>query len=417
MEKLIFAQENGRELSFLDKIFGISAKANEMASAVGKDKVINATIGALLDDSGKLIVFDAVTEAFKKLSPEEVAPYAPIRGLSEFNDVIKKYAFGTHAPKMYTEAVVTPGGAGALRIALANYSKIGDVVLTSDWYWAPYKNIATEMNRKLMTYRIFDDKGDFNFAAFEEKVSELLKVQDLLAIIINTPAHNPTGYSLSNSDWDMVLGILKKYAVGGKSVALIVDAAYIDFAGDPEKYREFIPKFESVPDSILPMMAYSASKTFTAYGVRCGALICMTNNKDMCEEFKNICAFSCRATWSNCNRSGQQLLVNIYNDGVLRERLEQERTQSRDMLIRRGKVFESKAKECGLTMVPFDAGFFASIPCQDPDAVGELLQKEGLFLVPLAMGLRVSLAAITEKQCEFIPAMIKKAMDEYYSHK
>ena len=55
MEKLIFAEANGRELNFTDKIFGISSKAQEMAKREGADKVINATIGALLDDRGNLI--------------------------------------------------------------------------------------------------------------------------------------------------------------------------------------------------------------------------------------------------------------------------------------------------------------------------------------------------------------------------
>lgn len=63
MEKLIFAEANGRELNFTDKIFGISSKAQEMAKREGADKVINATIGALLDDRGNLIVFDAVDKA------------------------------------------------------------------------------------------------------------------------------------------------------------------------------------------------------------------------------------------------------------------------------------------------------------------------------------------------------------------
>ena len=47
-----------------------------------------------------------------------------------------------------------------------------------------------------------------------------------------------------------------------------------------------------------------------------------------------------------------------------------------------------KRAEWGLTIVPFDAGFFVSIPCDDPDAISAKLEKEGIFLVPLAKGLR-----------------------------
>ena len=78
MEKLIFAEANGRELNFTDKIFGISSKAQEMAKREGADKVINATIGALLDDRGNLIVFDAVDKALRALKAEDFAAYAPL---------------------------------------------------------------------------------------------------------------------------------------------------------------------------------------------------------------------------------------------------------------------------------------------------------------------------------------------------
>ena len=81
------------------------------------------------------------------------------------------------------------------------------------------------------------------------------------------------------------------------------------------------------------------------------------------------------------------------------------------MLLRRGKAFEEAANECGLEMVPFDAGFFASIPCQNPDQVAARLEKEGIFLVPLAKGLRVSIASVSEEVCRMLPAKILAAME------
>lgn len=80
------------------------------------------------------------------------------------------------------------------------------------------------------------------------------------------------------------------------------------------------------------------------------------------------------------------------------------------MLLRRGKAFEKAAAECGLEMVPFDAGFFASIPCSNPDKVSARLEKEGIFLVPLAKGLRVSIASVSEQVCCMLPSRILAAM-------
>lgn len=414
MEKLIFAEANGRELNFTDKIFGISSKAQEMAKREGADKVINATVGALLDDDGKLVVFDAVYRALKSLKAEDFAAYAPLSGIPEYLDVIQKYAFGSHRPDMFTAACATPGGAGTIRNAIVNYSKLGDTVITSDWYWAAYKTLVTENYRKLDTYKLLDDNGKYNIDAFTACVDKYMKVQDSLLIIINTPAHNPTGFSLTDDDWKKVIAVCEKYAALGKKVTVFVDAAYIDFTEDPDAARAFFELFENISDNMLVLAGYSASKSFTLYGMRCGGLICMTNNEEICEEFKNVMAFSGRGTWSNGTRSAQQILVNMYNDKSLKAAVDKERDDNRKMLLARGRAFEEAARECGLEMLPYDSGFFVSVPCSAPDAVGELMHKEGIFAVPLAKGIRVALSAVSEEKCKVVAYAIKKAMDEYF---
>lgn len=415
MEKLIFAQGNGRDLNFVDKIFGVSQKAQEMAKREGADKVINATIGSLLDDNGKLIVFDSVTKAMQDLAPSDFANYAPINGTPEFIDVIQKYAFGSHKPDMFTFAGATPGGAGSIRNAIVNYSNIGEKVITSDWYWAAYKTLVEEAYRHLDTYPLLNDEGKYNLEALEAKVKELIEVQNSLLIMINSPAHNPTGFSLTNDDWQAVIDIANKYSSDEKKIAIFIDAAYIDFTEDPDEARSFLKLFKGISDNVIGLFSYSASKAFTAYGLRCGALICMTNVEEVATEFKNLMAFSSRGTWSNGTRAAQQVLVNLYNDKEMKESVDKERDASRELLLRRGKVFEEAAAECGLEIVPYDSGFFASVPCADSDAVGEMLHKEGIFLVPLAKGLRVALSSATEEQCRIIAPAIKRAMDEFYN--
>ena len=59
----------------------------------GKDKVVNATIGALLDDEGKVIVLSSVDEVFKTLTPDEYAQYSPIGGTPDFKEAVKKDVF------------------------------------------------------------------------------------------------------------------------------------------------------------------------------------------------------------------------------------------------------------------------------------------------------------------------------------
>lgn len=412
MSDYILAKQNGRKIPLEDKIFGISNRAKKMIAEEGKDKVINATIGSLLDDDGNLVVLSSVVEVVKELEPVDFADYAPIGGIPPFREAVKKAAFGSFQPKSFTEAVSTPGGTGSIRNTIANYSSPGDKILTSDWHWAPYNTIAGEMGRSIDTYQMFDENGNFNAAAFAKKVDELTAAQGSLVIILNTPAHNPTGYSLTMQDWEQVMQAVKTAAPKAESIVLLVDVAYIDFAGDEEEYRKFLPKLEDVPENVLPIIAYSLSKTYTLYGTRCGAMICMAQTQEIAAEFKRVCEFSSRGSWSNSAKLAQVILSKIYKDPALLKKVNEERAGYREMLIRRGRAFEEEAKKCGLKIVPFDAGFFVSIPCDNPDEISKKLEAEGLFIVPLAKGLRVSVASISEASCRKLPAMIKAAMAE-----
>ena len=408
---MIFVRENGRTIPKEDKIFGISNRAKEAIAKYGKDKVVNGTIGALMDDDGKLIVLKSVDKVFKTLTPDEYAPYAPIGGIPEFKEAIKKAAFGKYEPKGFTEVVATPGGTGGIRNTISNFSAPGDRVLVADWFWAPYRTIATEIGREIQTFKFFDEERKFNIEDFKANVLELLETQESLVIIINSPAHNPTGYSLSVDDWRNIKAIFEK-TPQNKHVALFCDVAYIDFAGDEEEYRQFLPVLDEMPENVLPVIGYSASKTFTMYGMRCGAMICIAKTPAIAVEFKSACEFSSRGSWSNCNRAPQTVIAKIFADPELKKMVDDERAEYRDMLIRRGRAFEAAAKECGLEMVPFDAGFFASMPMPNPDEVAAELEKENIFLVPLAKGIRASVASMSEENCKMVPARIKACMEK-----
>ena len=411
MGELIFAAEQGRNIPKEDKIFGISNRAKKRIAQDGKDKVVNATIGALLDDDGELIVLSSVTDVFRNLKPEEFAEYAPIAGTAEFREAVKKDAFGRYQPKGFTEAVVTPGGTGAIRNTISNFSEAGDKILVADWFWAPYNTIAREIGRSVETFELFDDKRKFNIKNFSAKADSLLEKQERLVIILNTPAHNPTGYALSDEDWRNVVNYFSSVSKE-KKITLLADIAYIDFAGDEEKYRSFLPIIEEAPENVLVVIAHSLSKAYTLYGMRCGAMICMAKTEEIAAEFKRVCEFSARASWSNCPRAPQVILSKIYQDPKLKAKVDEERKGFRDMLLRRGKAFEEAAAEAGLAMVPFDAGFFASVPCENPDALSAELEKEGIFLVPLAKGVRISVASISEEKCRYIPGRIKACMSK-----
>ena len=401
---------NGREIPKEDKVFAASGKALDAVSKYGPAEVINATVGALYDDEGQLLVLRSVDKVIRELEPKDYAAYAPIAGTPGFRKAILKAALGGFEPKSYVCAVGTPGGTAAIRNAIANYSCPGDRILTHSWHWAPYKSIAAEMFRGIEHFEMFDEEGRFNTEDFDYKVKKLTRNQEHLVIILNTPANNPTGYALSMDDWYAVKKTLDEVPLE-KKIALVLDVAYIDFAGEPEEVRRFFSVVDNLRSNILPIIAYSASKTFTLYGGRCAAMICFAHSPEVAEEFEKVNSYSSRATWSNPPRAPQEVIERIYADESLLAEVEAERANAREMLLARGRAFEEEAAKCGLKTVPFSAGFFVTIPCADPDGLCEKLSEKNVFLIPFDGGVRVSIAASSEEKCRRLPALIKAAMD------
>jgi len=391
-----FVKENNRTIPKEDKVFAVSGRAKAAIAAKGKDTVVDATIGALLDDNAELVVMSSVMEAIGMLKPADYAAYAPIAGVPEFKEAVQKALFADYAPKGHVAVCATPGGTGCLTHAVANYTNKGDEVLTHDWCWANYKGIADEHGRSLKTFRFFDEDGNFDSADLKVKLDELAAKQDQVLLMINTPAHNPTGYSLTNEDWDKVINVVNAASC---KVVLFVDIAYIDFAGEPDEVRSFLPKLEGLGTHVLVLFGYSASKTLTAYGMRCGATVCLAKTAEEAEEFTKAVGYTSRSTWSNCNRSAQVVMGKIYSDDALQAKVDEERRMYRDMLLERGRIFESTLKENGVTPVPFTAGFFITIPSDKPDEVCKKLEEQDIFCLALAKGIRVSIASISKEKC------------------
>ena len=357
---MVASHSTGKVLK--DVIFGASAACNEAIQKYGADKVTNGTIGAIMDDEGKLICIPTVEKVLRSLPTNELAAYAPIIGLPAYLEAVKNLTFADNKPDGYLEAVATAGGTGAIHNTIWNYSEIGDSVLTSDWYWGTYNVLCQEAGRKLETYELFDENMNYNIESFTDKVNTLLADQDSLLIIINTPAHNPTGYSLSEEDWDKVLDVCKEHAKGGnKKITLLVDIAYIDYAGEKNECRKFMRKFSNLPENIFTIFAFSMSKGYTLYGQRTGAMVGLSSSKELTTEFLNVCKYTSRA--------------------------------------------------CGLKALPYKAGFFLSIPSSDPAAVCDKLHDDLIFAVPLKRGVRIAVCSISAEKMHGIAQKTLNALN------
>ncbi|HWR55102.1 MAG TPA: aminotransferase class I/II-fold pyridoxal phosphate-dependent enzyme [Negativicutes bacterium] len=411
MQDMLMAASHATGKVATDKIFGANQLAVEAMQKHGRDKITNATIGAILDDNEALVVLPTVDKMFRSLPAAELAGYAPITGLPDYKEAVIGLAFGNSRPEGYVNAIATPGGSGAIRNTIWTYSEVGDTVLTTDWFWGPYQTMCEESLRKLAVFNTFTPEGGFDIGSLAAKGAELLTKQRSLVLLLNTPAHNPTGFSLSREEWKKTVDLLVDFAADkSKRITLFVDVAYLDYAGEKETTREFMGLFSGLPENLLVVIGFSASKGYTMYGVRTGAMIAVTASKAVANEFVNTNELACRSTWSNCPRSGQKILASIYGDKDLRAQVEAEREQWRLTIEQRAKIFMQEAREAGLATLPYKAGFFISLPTTAADTVVAKLNEQNLFAVALAKGVRLAICAIPGQKVPGMAAKIAAAM-------
>lgn len=396
-----------------DPIFEIAGKAKEAIAKHGKENVIDGTIGALVDDDGNLICMDTVFSELKSLPNAKIAAYAELAGQPDFLDAVEKACFREYRPDAYIKTVATPGGTGAIKHAVWSYTEPGDQILVADWFWSAYGTIAGDIGRTLTHHKLFNQTGGFDVDSFKEKFDALVERQQRVLTIINSPAQNPTGYSLSDEEWDQVLDIMKEKAKFEENkLILFVDTAYIDFAGENLERREFFKKFSDLPENILVIVGYSMSKGYTMYGLRSGAAIGISSNEDVVEDFYYACIHGGRASWSNGTRGAMEVMVAIENDSQKLEAYEKEKSMYKTMLRNRANAFVKAADEVGLEMLPYRDGFFTSIPHDNPKEVVAKLTEYNLFAVSLKMGIRFAVCAVSEEKCAKAAGLIKKAIDE-----
>ena len=407
LESMAAPQARGKKSN--DVIFGASAAAKADIAKNGAEAVTDATIGAILDEEGRLVCLPVVEETYREIPMADLIAYAPVAGLPAYLKDVEACCFEEWRPKGFTSAVSTAGGTGALHHVIHNYSEPGDEILTADWYWSAYRTLCEDNGRHLRTFRMLNDAGHFDATDFKRQLSAMAERQVQLVVVINTPAHNPTGYSLTDRDWDGVIDFLKQLTTQGKRIVLLIDVSYIDYAGPGAK--EFFRKLEGLPEEILVVIAFSLSKSFTLYGQRIGAMIALSSNAWIAEEFVEINTYTNRATWSNNCRGAMECFIRIWENPVKRAAWKSEQQAYYHLIRERADIFMKEARDVALPVLPYQAGYFISVPLKNSKAVCEYLHRDHIYLVPLSAGARLAVCAVPKKKMHGIAQKLKAAME------
>lgn len=390
-----------------DPIFALNAEAN--ARRARGETVVNATLGALQRDDGTLAILPTAARAIRETPPLEWAAYAPISGPPAFLAAVAEDVFrGRPARAAQVTAVATPGGTGALRHAVACFLEPGQSLLCSSFYWGPYATIAEECLRGVATFRMFSPSGALDVADLDRALGEHADRQGRALLVLNDPCHNPTGYSMSAADWKAVAEVVSRHAAR-VPVTVVLDAAYSAY-GAGDGMRVPLDALEPLCDRALVLHAWSASKTFTHYGLRVGALLAVVPDAEERRDVAAALAFACRGTWSNCNRGGIHAVTRLLTDGGLREAVDAERRELTALLGARVDAFNRDARAAGLRYPRYDGGFFVTVFCGDPDRSARRMREDGVYVVPVEGGLRVGICSVRAADVPRLVASMRSAL-------
>jgi aromatic-amino-acid transaminase len=382
-----------------DPIFIWAGEAVRRARA-GED-IVNATIGALTRDDGVLYTLPTVLDTLRRFQTHETAGYAPISGLPAFREAVVRDLFGDGPLASQAVAVTTPGGSGAVYQAVVNFLEPGQMMLVPDFFWGPYREITGHGSRGLDPFPMFAEDGSFNLAGLAAGLDRHVEEQGRALVVLNFPCHNPTGYTLSDDEWERVCDIVRDAGARGP-VAVLIDAAYMEFGGDAA--RGWVSAVPGLMEHATVLVAWTASKSMAQYGARIGAVVGLHRDPDEVKQMENAFGYTCRATWSNSNHVGQRAVAELLTDPELAARVTAERAEMAGLLQGRIDAFNELATRAGLPTPRFDAGFFVAVFTKDQDATAAAMRERGVYTVPIPGAVRVALCSTPAAQ---IPRLVE----------
>jgi aspartate/tyrosine/aromatic aminotransferase len=378
-------------------ILFISKEAKER-KLIDKE-VIDGTIGVLYSEQEELLVYNVIKKQLRKLNDEQTFDYSQIDGGEEYIKLVNQYLFGDYLKDISLHfnifTIATPGSSGALHLALKDTKE--KEIISPNIYWANYNMIFKHTKHTFKCFEMFD-KDKFNLKGLEK----LLDKNTLNTIIINDPCHNPTGYSLSYSEWKTLFVLSNEYPIN-----YIIDLAYLDYGGaNYNKTRRFFELFDYIDEKSSIYLCFSGSKSFCCYGLRIGALIKLDRIKKDNKEFNELA----RSTWSNCCTAGISLFKNIVGIEKNFNEYKKELKKTINILSLKYQLFIKESNECGLEIFPGKNGFYVLIKSKDVNQDLLNLKNVNIFLTPANNHLRLTIALINLEHIKGLALKIKEVL-------
>lgn len=408
----------GRRMFFPKGIVAQSAEAKSLATRY------NATIGMAVKDGQPMYLSDIYSQFVPgSFKPSEIFSYAPGGGVKELRELWKKEMVEKNpslAGKLTSNPIVTGGLTHSISTVCQLFAGSGDTLVIPDLAWDNYELIFGSLNDcKIKTFKMYDEAMAYNVAGLVEAVRSIPDKKARL--ILNFP-NNPTGYTPSEVEMELLARGLKELADDGYKLLVISDDAYFGLFYERETARESLfAKICDLSPNILAVKGDAATKEAMVWGFRIAFVTfgCKGFTQAQYEALEKKMLGIIRATVSNCDHPGQSLLVHAMKSEtyhVDKQKVLEEMKGRYEVFHQVLKQFEDKYDL--LRPYPFNSGYFMAFATKGDAEVlrKRLLETAHIGCINIAgRVLRVAYCSVRKEDIPDLIARIYQAAEDLWS--
>ena len=426
LAKTLNEQISGVNLSVLDMLSELGKSLympkgilSQSAEAKAKANKYNATIGIASTKEGPMYL-DCMYESLNSFNPSELFPYAPSAGIPALRQawrekMIKDNPLLTN--KQISLPLVTNALTHGISIVADMFVDKDDYIVLPDKFWGNYRmTFALRREAEIVTYSTFTPEGKFNVNGLLEKVKECGNAQNKVIVVLNFP-NNPTGYTPTSTEMNMIANGLTEIAESGVKVIAVADDAYFGLFFDEECFKESVfTLLTGRSANLLAIKLDGATKEEFAWGFRVGFITFgatgIGDQTPMLQALETKAAGIIRATISNGPHISQSAVLKslqcpeFYNQRAKCNAIIEERCQKVKAVVGKGKYDDE------FTPYPFNSGYFMCVKLtrvKSEELRVHLLDKYGVGVISTSnTDIRIAFSSVEVDDIEDLFELIYK---------
>ena len=370
----------------------------KMHAADPRSDKIDLGVGVYRTNEGATPVFRAIKQAEKRLlEVQDSKSYLGPEGDGGFVKALMPYIFGDDSPLAgRIEGMQTPGGTGAVRLAVSLAAKAGVTRIHLGMpSWPNHAQILQDVGVEVVPFDHANADGTANLDAV---LGAIRGAGASDAVLLHGCCHNPTGIDYTPDQWDAIAD-----AFAETGVLPILDIAYQGLGqGMEEDVAGVRAVLAKVPEALV---AYSCDKNFGLYRDRVGAFYMIAREGGDMDAISSNANALARANWSMPpDHGGAAVRLLLEDDGmtaVWQEELDEMRARMRRVRDRLAAA-DNEVPGLNLAALGDQNGLFAMLPLSK-DQIASLREDHGIYMAGSG---RINVAGLHQGNIEkFIAAL------------